>query len=344
MMALMSLVLRDIRHSYGSGVVVDGACLEAGPGEIVALFGPSGCGKTTLLRIAAGLERLQDGSVDLDGATLANSQMRLPPEKRPIGFVFQDYILFPHLTVRKNIAFGLGDLAPVERLSRIDAELKAVDLAEFGERFPHQLSGGQQQRAALARAFARHPRAMLLDEPFASIDVALRQRLRAEMRRMLKSRSTPTIFVTHDPAEAIELGDRIAIMKTGRIIETATPERLFKSPKTVSGATIFPGSQAIACKPAGDGVETAFGNIVGIARPADAAFVVIHEGGVTAAPSTGGAIRVVDCRFAGPDWLASLASPAAPGKVLKARSAAAMEPGTAAEIAVSPVFVRVLAA
>jgi hypothetical protein len=133
-------------------------------------------------------------------------------------------------------------------------------------------------------------------------------------------------------------------MKTGRIIETATPERLFKSPKTVSGATIFPGSQAIACKPAADGVETAFGNIAGIVRPADAAFVVIHEGGVAAVPSNGGAIRVVDCRFAGPDWLVSLASPATPGKVLKARSAAPMESGTAAEIAVSPAFVRILAA
>lgn len=344
MMALMSLVLRDIRHSYGSGIVVDGASLEAAPGEIVALFGPSGCGKTTLLRIAAGLERLQEGSVDLDGATLANPQMRLPPEKRPIGFVFQDYVLFPHLSVRKNIAFGLSELAFAEREARINAELEAVDLIDFGDRFPHQLSGGQQQRAALARAFARHPRAMLLDEPFASIDVALRQRLRADMRRLLKTRSTPTILVTHDPSEAIELGDRIAVMKTGRIIETASPERLFNSPKTVSAATIFPGSQALICKPAEDGVETAFGRIAGIARPADAAFIVIHEGGVGATPSKDGANRVVDCRFSGPDWLVSLANPAADGVILKARSKAALEPGSAASIAVSPGLVRILAA
>lgn len=339
----MSLVLRDIRHSYGSGTVVDGASLEAAPGEIVTLFGPSGCGKTTLLRIAAGLEKLQEGFVELDGRTLANRQMQVAPEKRPIGFVFQDFVLFPHLTVRKNIAFGLDHLPSGERDARIESELGAVDLLEFSDRFPHQLSGGQQQRTALARAFARHPRAMLLDEPFASIDVALRQKLRAEMRRLLKSRSTPTILVTHDPAEAIELGDRIAVMRNGRIVETATPDRLFHSPHTVSAATIFPGSQALACSPCEDGVATAFGKIVGIARPADSAFAVIHAGGIVAASSDGGPNRVVDCRFSGPDWLLSLANPAAPGVILRARSAVALGAGELAKIEIDPSFVRILA-
>ena len=339
----MSLVLRDIRHSYGSGAVVDGASVDAAPGEIIALFGPSGCGKTTLLRIAAGLERLQEGSVELEGATLANSQLHVPPEKRPIGFVFQEYILFPHLTVRKNIAFGLGFLAPPARAERIDAELNAVELAGLGDRYPHQLSGGQQQRAALARAFARRPRAMLLDEPFASIDVTLRQKLRAEMRRLLKARATPTILVTHDPAEAIELGDRIAVMKNGRIIEVASAERLFKAPKTVSAATIFPGSQALACTPVDGGVETAFGKI-SLTRPNDAAFVVIHDGGVSAAAAEDGSIAVIDCRFSGPDWLISLATPKAPGVILKAKAAAPLETGATAAIAVLPGFARALAA
>lgn len=343
MKAPMSLVLRDIRHSYGAGIVVDGASLEAGPGEIVALFGPSGCGKTTLLRIAAGLEPLQEGSVELEGEALANSQKRLPPEKRPIGFVFQDFVLFPHLTVRKNVAFGLSDLSAPEREARIDAELKAVDLADFGDRFPHQLSGGQQQRAALARAFARHPRAMLLDEPFASIDVALRQKLRAEMRRLLKARSTPTILVTHDPSEAIELGDKIAVMRNGRIIETASPERLFRAPQTVSAATIFPGCQALACKPVENGVQTAFAVVGGVARPADAAFVVIHDGGVAVRPAGAGDNRVIDCRFSGPDWLISVANPAAPGIVLKAKSAHPLTIGDAAEITISSAFTRILA-
>lgn len=338
----MSLVLRDIRHSYGAGTVVDGASLEAQPGEIVALFGPSGCGKTTLLRIAAGLERLQEGSVELDGDTLANAHKRLAPEKRPIGFVFQDFVLFPHLTVRGNIAFGLAHLSPAERDARVAAELKAVDLSEFADRYPHQLSGGQQQRAALARAFARQPRAMLLDEPFASIDVALRHRLRAEMRRLLKARSTPTILVTHDPSEAIELGDRIAVMRNGRIIEAATPERLFRSPQTVNGASIFPGSQALACAPVENGIRTAFASINGVARPASAAFVVIHEGGVFARPAAAAENRVVDCRFEGPDWLVSVANPASDRVVLRAKSDGPIEIGSAAEIRIDPAFIRII--
>jgi len=344
MITLMSFVLRDIRHSYGAGAVVDGASLEAAPGEIVALFGPSGCGKTTLLRVAAGLEHLQEGSVELDGAVLANTQMRLPPERRPIGFVFQDFVLFPHLSVRKNVAFGLDGMPPEERRARISAELRAVGLEQFQDRFPHQLSGGQQQRAALARAFARRPRVMLLDEPFASIDVALRQRLRAEMRRHLKSRGTPAILVTHDPSEAIELGDRIAVMQNGRIVETATPERFFNAPGTVSAATIFPGSQFLECRPTDAGVETRFGRVDGVKRPADAAFLVIHDGGVEARVAADGSNRVVDCRFEGPEWLIFIGNPADPARILKAKSRLAIEPGSAVSLSFNPEHIRILAA
>ncbi len=252
----MSLELRDIRHSFGKGLVVDGATLSVAPGEIVSLFGPSGCGKTTLLRIAAGLEKLQEGAVEIDGETIATPHFDLPAEKRPIGIVFQDFVLFPHLTIAGNIAFGLSDLQKDMRAARIREELDAVGLSDLAGRYPHELSGGQQQRAALARSLARRPRAMLLDEPFASIDIALRQRLRSEMRRMLKGRSTPTILVTHDAAEAIEVGDRIAIMRDGRIVETADPHTLFHTPGTVAGASIFPGSQIFDCKPSEHGVTT----------------------------------------------------------------------------------------
>jgi len=340
----MSLVLRDIRHSYGAGVVVDGASLEAASGEIVTLFGPSGCGKTTLLRIAAGLEPLQEGLVELDGAILANGHVRLPPERRPVGFVFQDFVLFPHLTVAKNIAFGLDFLGANEREARIDAELKSVGLVDFKDRFPHQLSGGQQQRAALARAFARRPRAMLLDEPFASIDVALRQKLRAEMRVMLKARETPAILVTHDPGEAIEIGDKIAVMRAGSIVETATPERLFNAPQTVEGATIFPGSQALDCRASDDGVETPFGPIPGLKRLADAARLVVHDGGLTASAAKSGRAHVVDCRFEGPDWIVFVASEAAPDKALRAKSRTPLEAGAAVDLSFEPALVRIFAA
>ena len=339
----MSLVLRDIRHSFGSTVVIDGASIEASPGEIVCLFGPSGCGKTTLLRIAAGLEILQEGAVELGGKPLSTPHLATPPERRRIGFVFQDYVLFPHLTVARNVAFGLDRLDAAARDARIKRELEAVNLWEFKDRFPHQLSGGQQQRAALARAFARQPDAMLLDEPFASIDVALRQRLRGDMRRLLKSRSTPTILVTHDPAEAIELGDRIAIMEKGRIIETASPETLFRAPKTIAGATLFPASQALACRPIDGGVETAFGEVKPLARPADAAFIVIHEGGISARESSGGRFRAIDCRFEGPGWLATVSPEGRPDLAVRAASITPIAIGNAVAISIDPAKTRALA-
>jgi len=332
----MALVLEGVGHCFGSERVIDGASLEAAPGEIVCLFGPSGCGKTTLLRIAAGLERLQEGAVRLDGAVLATPLASIPAEKRAIGFVFQDYVLFPHLSVERNIAFGLAGLAAEERAARIAEELAAVDLQPYKDRFPHELSGGQQQRAALARAFARRPRAMLLDEPFASIDVALRHRLRGDMRRLLKARGTPTILVTHDPAEAIEIGDKIAIMRAGRIIETAEPATLFAAPKTAEGASIFPGSQILACRPIEGGVETAFGRIA-IARTPDATHVVIHVGGALATP--GDDIPVVDCRFAPPRWMVTLAD--ARGS-LRAASREAMAPGGRARLSFDAALIRPL--
>ena len=338
----MSLVLRNIRHSYGAGLVVDGATLEAAAGEIVCLFGPSGCGKTTLLRIAAGLERLQEGEIDLDDATLATAQKHTPPEKRPIGFVFQDYVLFPHLTVRRNVAFGVDQLAPAEREARVRSELEAVDLAAYADRYPHELSGGQQQRAALARAFARHPRAMLLDEPFASIDVALRQRLRADMRRILKARSTTTILVTHDPHEAVEIGDKIAVMRAGRIVEAGSPETLYAAPKTVAAASVFPGAQVLSCTVRPGGVDTAFGAIEIERRPQDAAFLVVHEDGAVARVHANGAGRVIDCRFRGPQWLATIVDPA--GKeTLRALAAEPIEVGAAAAIDFDRARLRALA-
>lgn len=338
----MGLALRNIRHSYGAAVVVDGASIEAAPGEIVCLLGPSGCGKTTLLRIAAGLERLHEGSVELNGATLATPHLHTPPERRPIGFVFQDYVLFPHLSVARNVAFGLADLAVADRTKRVDEELAAVDLSQFADRYPHQLSGGQQQRAALARAFARRPSAMLLDEPFASVDVALSRRLRSDLRRLLKARSTPAILVTHDPIEAIEIGDRIAVMRQGRIMETASPEILFRTPKTVAGASLFAGSQTLGCRPSGIGVDTAFGPIAPLHRPDDAAFVVIHDGGVAASEDVMGACRVIDCRFNGPDWLATLVGSDG-ASVIRARCRVPIDVGATASISFEVDKARALA-
>jgi iron(III) transport system ATP-binding protein len=343
-MALMSLILRGVRHSYGQSLAVDGVDLIAAPGEIVCLVGPSGCGKTTVLRIAAGLERPVEGVVELDGEVLSSRQTHTPPERRRIGLVFQDFVLFPHMTVAENIAFGLSELGSRERAERISHELSAVGLNGLADRRPHQLSGGQQQRAALARAFARQPRAMLLDEPFASIDAALRRRLRAEMRRLLKARGAPTILVTHDPEEAVELGDRIAVMRAGRVVEEATPEELFRAPRTSVGALIFPGAQAIACEIAGGAAMTSFGALPCGEAPLGARVAVVFAGGATVVPDESGAARVVDCRFQGPGYQVSLTPADQTSPVFNALSDRPLTPGTIVAVQFDPGRVRVFAA
>jgi iron(III) transport system ATP-binding protein len=326
----MTLHLRDLRFGYDRETVLDGVTLGVAPGEIVCLYGPSGCGKSTVLRIAAGLERIREGTVELDGVVLSSASTLTPPERRGIGLVFQDYVLFQHMTAAENVAFGLHHLAARARRDRVVAELSAVGLAGFEHRRPQELSGGQQQRVALARAFARDPKALLLDEPFASIDAALRRRLRGDLRRMLKERGVPAIIVTHDAEEAVDLGDRIAIMRRGRIIEDASPEVLWRSAKTAAGALLFAGAQKAAFTAGGAGVETRFGSIAA-PPPAPAGLAVILPGGAAARAADSGPLRVADCRFAGPDWLVVLEPLDHPGLFLRAVSPAPLTPGTRAD-------------
>lgn len=330
----MKLILRDIKFDYGRDAVLDGVSLAVGPGEIVCLFGPSGCGKSTALRVAAGLERVGAGSVELDGAVLSSREVHVPPERRNLGLVFQDYVLFQHMTIAENVGFGLSALPARERRERVAAELSAVGLSGFEDRWPPQLSGGQQQRVALARAFARRPRALLLDEPFASIDIALRRRLRAELRRMLKDRGAPAIVVTHDAEEAVDLGDRIAIMRRGRIIEDASPEQLWTAPSTAEGALVCAGAQLLDCESSAAGVMTPFGLIAG-APPAGATVAVIHAG-ATAIRDDAGPARVIDCRFAGPDWQALLQSASQNGVFFRAAAASPLEPGARVRVEFDP--------
>ena len=300
----MSLILRNVTHRFGDVAAVQDASLEAAAGEIVCLFGHSGCGKTTLLRIAAGLEPLQAGEVELGGDVLAGPGVQTPPERRPIGFVFQDYALFPHMTVAKNVAFGLSG-AP-DRKARVAAELEALRLGALAHRYPHELSGGQQQRAALARALARRPKALLMDEPFASIDVALRRRLREDLRRILKEQDVAVILVTHDPEEALALGDRICFMRAGRIVETAAPQDLFNAPQTPEGAGVFPACQTLAGVIEGGFLRTAAGAFPAEGLPDGPGVAVLRDGALTAVRDDDGAFRVADARFAGPDWIVVL--------------------------------------
>ncbi len=330
----MAFTLSNISHRFGSFVAVDDASLAVRDGEIVCLFGPSGCGKTTFLRVAAGLEPLQAGAVRIDGGVIAEPGSGAPPERRPIGFVFQDYVLFPHMTVGRNIGFGI-DGARRKARAVIAEELEAVGLAGFEKRYPHELSGGQQQRVALARAMARRPRALLLDEPFASIDTVLRRRLREELRRILKARDVAVVLVTHDPEEALAIADRVALMREGRIIETAAPADLFRMPKTPDGAAIFPDSQQVQGTIRGGAVETAFGRFVTDAANDGPAVVVFRAGALTAQPDPGGSLRVADVRFAGPGWTVYLAG-GVDGQFLRVGMNAAPEVGSAMSVMADP--------
>ncbi len=257
----MSLRLSAIHHSYPGLAVVRGVSFAVAAEEVVCLLGPSGCGKTTLLRLIAGLERLQQGEIAIDNAVVAAPGRHVAPEHRPVGMVFQDYVLFPHLSVTENIAFGLQHLAPQTRTARVRACLEQMELTGWADCFPHTLSGGQQQRVALARALARDPKVMLLDEPFSGLDTALRATVRAATRRVLKDSGTATLIVTHDPQEALALADRIIVLRDGRVAQIGSPAALYAHPVDADVARLFGAAMTLHGTVRGGGVDTAFGRI-----------------------------------------------------------------------------------
>ncbi|RUR34949.1 ABC transporter ATP-binding protein [Vreelandella andesensis] len=235
-----ALSLRGVQHTFTANKVVKGIDLDIAPGEVVCLLGPSGCGKTTLLRIAAGLEVVQEGSVSLDGLSIAAPGKRhVPPEKRNVGLAFQDSALFPHLSVLENVTFGLKSLPSNQRRERALELLAQLGMADYAESYPHMLSGGQQQRVALARALAPTPKLMLLDEPFSSLDARLRDRIRDDTLHVLKKLGSATLLVTHDPEEAMFMADRIALMRDGKIVQTGTPRELYCAPADPFVVTFF---------------------------------------------------------------------------------------------------------
>jgi len=224
------LEVEDLRHAYGEQVVVRGVSFSLERGAIGCLLGPSGCGKTTVLRCIAGFETVQHGAIRLDGQTVSAPGTLVPPEARRIGMVFQDYALFPHLTVAENIGFGLHRLARTERAARIEELARLVHLSEELHKYPHEISGGQQQRVALARALAPRPELLLLDEPFSNLDVELRERLSLELREIIKASGATAVLVTHDQQEAFAIADLVGILHAGRIQQWDTAYNLYHRP------------------------------------------------------------------------------------------------------------------
>jgi iron(III) transport system ATP-binding protein len=222
----------DVSHAYESTPVLESVNFHVEPGAIACLLGASGCGKTTVLRCIAGFEPVLSGAVALDSEVVSAPGISVPPEQRRIGVVFQDYALFPHLTVAGNIAFGLRHASTAESASRVTELLEMVGLGAMGNKYTHELSGGQQQRVALARALAPRPRLLLLDEPFSNLDVEMRERLSVEVRDILKREQTTAVLVTHDQNEAFNIADMIGIMRNGRIEQWDTPYQLYHEPRT----------------------------------------------------------------------------------------------------------------
>ncbi|EGZ47298.1 ABC transporter ATP-binding protein [Neisseria wadsworthii] len=226
----MILEVSQLNLSFDQKPVLQDFGFALQEGEIACLLGHSGCGKTTVLRSVAGFEQPDSGTIILRGRTLSDRHSFMPPHLRKVGMVFQDYALFPHLSVKDNIAFGIAKQPAVERKKRIESLLELIGMPEYSSRYPHQLSGGQQQRVALARALAPKPELILLDEPFSNLDSTLRMRLSKEVRRLLKQENTSALMVTHDRHEAFAMADKIGIMAEGRLKQWDTPRNLYRNP------------------------------------------------------------------------------------------------------------------
>lgn len=256
-----ALALDRVTHRYGRVTAVNDVSLSIGAGEIVCLCGPSGCGKSSLLRIAAGLEAVQTGSVRIGGRVVADGRGAVPPERRGVGLVFQDYALFPHLSVMDNVRFGLSGMPAEAQRRRATETLRQVGMADYTESFPHHLSGGQQQRVALARALAPNPSVLLLDEPFSGLDARLRDQVRDETLHVLKQNGAATMLVTHDPEEAMFLADRIALMRAGRIVQMGCPVDLYTRPVNAFAAAFFGEVNTLSGTARGGRVDTPVGPV-----------------------------------------------------------------------------------
>ena len=252
------LEVQSLTRRFGGRCVVSDVSLQVAAGQVTCLLGPSGCGKSTTLRMIAGVDRPDQGRIVIDGVTVCDERGSLPPEARGVGLMFQDFALFPHLSVAGNVAFGLtGD--KVTKMKRVSELLEKVNLSGFDAKHPHELSGGEQQRVALARALAPRPRVMLMDEPFSGLDNRLRDGIRDSTLRVLKEEGAAVLLVTHEPDEAMRMADEIALMRDGRIVQGGAPYNVYNAPMDRAAAAFFSDINVICGVSKGALTQTPFG-------------------------------------------------------------------------------------
>lgn len=317
-----ALALSGVTKRYGTTAAVYDLDLFVGQGEVCALVGPSGCGKTTTLRLIAGFDAPDSGTVQIGDRLVVGERAFVAPEARHVGMVFQEYALFPHMTVAKNVAYGLKRK---ERDGvRVGEMLSLVGLSDCAERRPSELSGGQQQRVALARALAPCPDLLLLDEPFSNLDAALRNRVRQEVRKILKETGVTTLLVTHDQEEALSLADRVAVMNEGSVVQVGTPEEVYGTPKGAWVASFLGDANVLSGTAASDGLECEFGTVpiaAGFTGPADVLIrpESIALGALGASPSDSANVpgTVIDREFYGHDQIVTVKLPS--GQAVKSR-------------------------
>jgi iron(III) transport system ATP-binding protein len=294
---MSTVTCRNLYKTFDGQPVVENVSLSVAPGAILVLLGPSGCGKTTTLRLIAGFEQLESGRIEINNQLVADGSRHVPPEKRRIGIVFQDYAIFPHLSLAQNIGFGLKR----GQSDRVEEMLNFVGLYGLGERMPHQLSGGQQQRVALARALAPQPVVLLLDEPFSNLDAALRVEMRQEVRSLLKASGTTAVFVTHDQEEALFMGDQVGVMNAGRLEQVGMPEAIFHRPRTRFVAEFLGQTDFLPGEVTEQGVQTPLGTLPQLLPLASgtAVEVAVRPDDLWVQPDDAGNGRIVSRQFVG---------------------------------------------
>lgn len=303
------LSFENVSCRFGDNLALDNVSLEVTPGKVLCLLGPSGCGKTTLLRIAAGVERPTSGRVVIDDEEVAGPNRFVAPEKRGVGLMFQDFALFPHLSILDNVAFGLRSMTKAKARAEALTALERVGLGRYGSDYPHILSGGEQQRVALARAIAPRPGVLLMDEPFSGLDTRLREAMREDTLAILHETRSTCIVVTHDAEEAMRMGDRVALMRKGRLVQTGTAPELYRKPNDLFAARTFSDLNEISARVEKGAAATPLGTFSagGLTGGTDVV-VCVRQGGVCLnTQGKGAAGRVLDTRFLGDVGLVEVA-------------------------------------